>query len=170
MFRGGECPPNLKELGRKLVERCGGLPLSIVLLGGVLANKEKSPRIWSRFIKNVCWQLTEGVSVLKLSYNHLPRELKSCFLYLGLFPEDWEIDVSDLIEFWIAEGFIQPVRNMSIYDVAEDYLEQLIDRSLIQVARKRKDGAVKTCRIHDLVRYLCITESIRDKFSEIYSS
>ncbi|KAF3437605.1 hypothetical protein FNV43_RR20361 [Rhamnella rubrinervis] len=86
-----------------------------------------------------------------------------------MFPEDSEIIVKDLIELWIAEGFIQSARNTPIYDVAEDYLEKLIDRSMIQVATKRLDGGVKTCRIHDLLRDLCISESGRDKFFDIYS-
>ncbi|KAF3437604.1 hypothetical protein FNV43_RR20360 [Rhamnella rubrinervis] len=169
VFQGGQCLPNLEEPGRELAKRCRGLPLSIVLLGGILASKEKSHRVWSRFLGNVNSYLAEGVSILKLSYNHLPRELKPCFLYVGMFPEDSEIIVKHLIELWIAEGFIQSTRNRSIYDAAEDYLEKLIDRSMIQVATKRLDGGVKTCRIHDLVRDLCISESRRDKLFDIYS-
>ncbi|KAF3437609.1 hypothetical protein FNV43_RR20365 [Rhamnella rubrinervis] len=170
-FRGGEWRglPNLEEPGRKLAKSCGGLPLSIVLLGGILASKEKSHRVWSRVLGNVNSYLAEGVSILKQSYNNLPRELKPCFLYIGMYPEDSEIVVKNLIELWIAEGFIQSARNTSIYDVAEEYLEKLIDRSMIQVAAKGLNGGVKTCRIHDLLRDLCISESRRDKFFDTYS-
>ncbi|KAF3437601.1 hypothetical protein FNV43_RR20357 [Rhamnella rubrinervis] len=140
VFQGGQCLPNLEERGRELARSCRGLPLSIVLLGGILASKEKSHRVWSRFLGNVNSYLAEGVSILKLSYKNLPRELKPCFLYVGMFPEESEIIVKDLIEFWIAEGFIHSARNTPIYDVAEDYLEKLMDRSMIQVATKRVDG------------------------------
>ena len=54
-------------------------------------------------------------------------------------------------------------------DIAEDYLEELIDRSLIQVAKRRLDGGVKTCRIHDLLRDLCISESAEEKLLEVHS-
>ena len=54
-------------------------------------------------------------------------------------------------------------------DVAEDYLEGLFDRSLIQVATKRLDGGVKTCRIHNLLQDLCMSESIEGKFIEVHS-
>ena len=74
-----------------------------------------------------------------------------------------------LLRLWIAEGFIQQIGNRYIEDVAEDYLEELIDRSLIQVATKRLDGGVKTCRIHDLLRDLCISESAEEKFLEVCS-
>ena len=55
-------------------------------------------------------------------------------------------------------------------DDAEDYLEELIDRSLIQVATKRLDGGVRTCRIHDLLRDLCISDSAEEKFLEVRSN
>ena len=72
-----------------------------------------------------------------------------------------------LLRLWIAKGFIRQIGNRNIEDVAEDYLEELIDWSLIQVATKRLDGGVKTCRIHDLLRDLCISESAEEKVLEV---
>uniref|UniRef100_A0A2N9H2G9 NB-ARC domain-containing protein n=1 Tax=Fagus sylvatica TaxID=28930 RepID=A0A2N9H2G9_FAGSY len=173
VFRGGTCPAELEALGRQIAESCDGLPLAIVVLGGLLANKEKTHRTWSKLIGHVNWYLTQDRSdcldILALSYNHLPRRLKPCFLYFGIFPEDFEIPVRQLIRLWIAEGFIQHNGDRNVEDVAEDYLEELIDRSLIQVATTRTDGGVKTCRIHDLLRDLCITESKEEKFFEVCS-
>ncbi|XP_047160255.1 disease resistance protein RPP13-like, partial [Vigna umbellata] len=40
VFRGEECPSNLEPLGRSIVENCGGLPLAIVVLAGLVARKE----------------------------------------------------------------------------------------------------------------------------------
>ncbi|XP_059436535.1 disease resistance protein RPP8-like [Corylus avellana] len=169
VFRGKECPHELEIMGRRIAEGCGGLPLAIVVLGGVLANQEKTLRIWSNVIGDVNWYLnTEKTKICKdilaLSYTHLSRHLKPCFLYFGVFPEDFEIPVRRLVRLWIAEGFIQNTGKRRKEDVAEDYLEELIDRSLIQVASRRKNGRVKTCRIHDLLRDLCISESAEEKF------
>uniref|UniRef100_A0A2N9H7W0 NB-ARC domain-containing protein n=1 Tax=Fagus sylvatica TaxID=28930 RepID=A0A2N9H7W0_FAGSY len=173
VFRGGTCPAELEALGRQIAESCDGLPLAIVVLGGLLANKEKTHRTWSKLTDHVNWYLTQDRSdcldILALSYNHLPRRLKPCFLYFGIFPEDFEIPVRQLIRLWIAEGFIQHTGDRNMEDVAEDYLEELIDRSLIQVATTRTDGGVKTCHIHDLLRDLCISESIEEKFLEVCS-
>uniref|UniRef100_A0A2N9H108 NB-ARC domain-containing protein n=1 Tax=Fagus sylvatica TaxID=28930 RepID=A0A2N9H108_FAGSY len=147
VFRGGTCPAELEALGRQIAESCDGLPLAIVVLGGLLANKEKTHRTWSKLTGHVNWYLTQDRShcldILALSYNHLPRRLKPCFLYFGIFPEDFEIPVRQLIRLWIAEGFIQHTGDRNVEDVAEDYLEELIDRSLIQVATTRTDGESK---------------------------
>ncbi|KAM4089001.1 hypothetical protein ACB094_07G116200 [Castanea mollissima] len=174
VFWEGTCPPELETLGRQLVKSCHGLPLAIVVLGGLLASKEKTHRIWSKYVGHVNSYLTDNrsscIEILALSYNHLPRRLKPCFLYFGIYPEDFEIPVRQLIRLWIAEGFIGQIGNRNIDDVAEDYLEELINRSLIQVAAKRLDGGVKTCRIHDLLRDLCISESSEEKFLEVHSN
>ncbi|KAM3695193.1 hypothetical protein ACJW31_07G113600 [Castanea mollissima] len=173
VFWEGTCPPELETLGRQLVKSCHGLPLAIVVLGGLLASKEKTHRIWSKYIGHVNSYLTDNrsscIDILALSYNHLPRRLKPCFLYFGIYPEDFEIPVRQLIRLWIGEGFIRQIGNRNMEDVAEDYLEALIDRSLIQVATKRLDGGGKTCRIHDLLRDLCISESAEEKFLEVHS-
>ena len=145
---------------------CHGLPLAIVVLGGLLANKEKTHRIWSKYVGHVNSFLADEeksncMDILALSYNQLPQRLKPCFLYFGIYPEDFEIPVRQLIRLWIAEGFIRQIGNRNMEDIAEAYLEELIDWSLVQVATKGLDGGVKTCRIHDLLRDLCISESAK---------
>ncbi|KAG4979236.1 hypothetical protein JHK82_032485 [Glycine max] len=172
VFRGEEYPFDLEPLGKQIVQSCRGLPLSIIVLAGLLANKEKSYKEWSKVVGHVNWYLTQDETqvkdiVLKLSYNNLPRRLKPCFLYLGIFPEDFEIPVRPLLQRWVAEGFIQETGNRDPDDVAEDYLYELIDRSLVQVARVKASGGVKMCRIHDLLRDLCISESKEDKVFEV---
>uniref|UniRef100_A0A127ZNN5 NBS-LRR disease-resistance protein scn3r1 [Glycine max] n=1 Tax=Cajanus cajan TaxID=3821 RepID=A0A127ZNN5_CAJCA len=172
VFRGEEYSSDLEPLGKQIVQSCRGLPLSIVVLAGLLANKEKSYREWSKVVGHVNWYLTQDETqvkdiVLKLSYDNLPRRLKPCFLFLGIFPEDFEIPVRPLLQRWVAEGFIQETGNRDPDDVAEDYLYELIDRSLVQVAAMKTSGGVKTCHIHDLLRDLCISESKEDKVFQV---
>ena len=97
VFRGETCPPELETLGRQIVESCHGLPLAIVVLGGFLANKEKTHQTWLKLIGHVNWYLDQNKSfcrdILALSYNHLSQHLKPCFLYFGIYPKDFEIPV-----------------------------------------------------------------------------
>ncbi|KAL0390401.1 UNVERIFIED_CONTAM: putative disease resistance protein [Sesamum calycinum] len=107
------------------------------------------------------------MNILALSYNYLPNFLKACFLYMGAFPKDYEIPVSRLIWLWIAEGFVLPVRSKCLEDVANDYLEDLVNRNLILVGKRRLDGRIKTCRIHDLLRDLCMIEAQNENFLHV---
>jgi hypothetical protein len=49
-------------------------------------------------------------------------------------------------------------------------LNELIDRSLVQVVSRRTDGGAKTCRIHDLVQSFCIQRCVVDKFLVVVSN
>ncbi|XP_022747993.1 probable disease resistance protein At1g58602 [Durio zibethinus] len=167
-------------LGRQMVKKCGGLPLAIVALGGLLATK-KSLAQWEMVQTNMHAHLNKVQQqnheygavdgILVLSYNDLPHNLKPCFLYLGHYPEDWEISKMELIRLWIAEGFISPSMEsggMLMEDVAEQFLEELINRCLVQVGKRDRTGVgVKTCHIHDLLRDLCVEKAREDNFLEI---
>ncbi|XP_015876694.3 protein RECOGNITION OF PERONOSPORA PARASITICA 7-like [Ziziphus jujuba] len=174
------CPPEFEQLGREMVKKCGGLPLGIVLLGGFLRTKASlgewkavQSHMNSYLNKLHTQQQYEGVNeILALSYYDLPYELKPCFLYLGNFPEDWEIPKKKLIRKWIAEGFVQTPTNgeaaETVEDVAELYLRELIDRCMVQVCQRDHTGiGVKTCRLHDLMRDFCMLKAREDNFSEI---
>ncbi|KAL0436766.1 UNVERIFIED_CONTAM: putative late blight resistance proteinR1A-10 [Sesamum radiatum] len=107
------------------------------------------------------------MNILALSYDYLPSFLKACFLYMGAFPKDYEIPVSRLIWLWIAEGFVLPVRSKGLEDVANDYLEDLVNRNLILVGKRRLNGRIKSCRIHDLLRDLCMIEAQNENFLHV---
>ncbi|XP_058112935.1 disease resistance protein RPP8-like [Magnolia sinica] len=166
------CPANLEELGRKIVAECGGLPLAIAVIGGVLSRKEKSVNDWYKVLTSLKWHLSESEDaisgILALSYHDLPYYLKFCFLYFGAFPEDSEIKVDNLIKLWIAEGFVQQRGEEELEDVAEDYVEELINRSMIQVAIRKTNGTAMTCRIHDLLRDLSIANAKEERFLDVY--
>lgn len=106
--------------------------------------------------------------VFDLSYGDLPYHLKLCFLYCSLFPEDRIIPAKKLIRLWVAEGFAQPGRFLEEVN-AEEYLEELVRRSMIQVIKRSSNGKVKTCRIHQIVRELSVLETKEDKFLYIHS-
>ncbi|THG08160.1 disease resistance protein RPP13-like [Camellia sinensis] len=160
-LKGNFCRQDLVEIGKQMAKKCDGLPLAIVLLGGILARQEETVETWSTLADNTSKHLLiqgkrgRGIA---LSYHNLPQHLKTCLLYFGMFPEDYEIPVRQLIQLWIAEGFVQVVKGTQrMEDAGEEYLNELIGQSLIQVVARRTDGGVKTCRILKLLRELCIS-------------
>ncbi|KAL5815660.1 hypothetical protein ACOSQ4_026301 [Xanthoceras sorbifolium] len=53
-------------------------------------------------------------------------------------------------------------------DVAEDYLEELIGRSMIQAATRKSNGRIKTIRVHDLLWELSISKAKEDQFLDTF--
>lgn len=45
-----------------------------------------------------------------MCYNDLPSELKRCFDYFSLFPKDYLFNQDNLVQMWLAEGFVLPKR------------------------------------------------------------
>ncbi|THF97827.1 hypothetical protein TEA_010645 [Camellia sinensis var. sinensis] len=146
----------MMELGKEMVKHCGGLPLAIVVLGGLLANKHKMEE-WKEVSKNIRHYLNKkgkgshgGVlvsDILALSYQDLPYHLKACFLYLSHFPEDYDIRAEKLVQMWMAEGIVSSsvppaqVGEMEVekttLDVGMSYLSELAQRCMVQVQLTR---------------------------------
>ncbi|XP_057763814.1 putative late blight resistance protein homolog R1B-16 [Salvia miltiorrhiza] len=169
VFRKEDWPLELEEIGKKIVKSCKGLPLSIVVVGGLLA-KSKHERecwedIWENLNANVNLEDDERcLKILYMSYKQLPIHLKPCFLYMGVFREDEEISMSKLIRYWIAEGFLKPISGKSLEEIAKEYLKDLIGRNLILCHRLDSIGNIKKCKIHDLLRDLCLREAVKERF------
>ncbi|GFQ02274.1 putative late blight resistance protein homolog r1a-6 [Phtheirospermum japonicum] len=155
------CPLELEDIGKKIVKNCKGLPLSLVVVGGLLAKSKQIREYWLYIAKNLnsIVSLKEDercFRVLRLNYNQLPVHLKPCFLYMGMYPEDSEIRVPEIMKLWVAEGFLKPIKGKCLEVVAEEYLHDLIDRNLVLVSLRGRSGKIKYCKIHDLLLDLCI--------------
>ncbi|KAH0713518.1 hypothetical protein KY289_009477 [Solanum tuberosum] len=153
----------LKEMGKHIVEQCQGLPLSIIVVAGLLRKMDPTHDNWKEVEENLnsfFGTVSERCqSILSLSYNYLPQYLKACFLYVGGFQEDREINVSKLIRLWISEQFVKARKNKRLEVVAGEYVKELIDRSLILIGQQRANGRMRNCKIHDLLRQMCLSEA-----------
>jgi disease resistance protein RPM1 len=159
---------NVRNIVTKIVKKSGCLPLAILTIGGMLATKRVTE--WENIYKQIPLELENNHSLdamrrmVTLSYNHLPSHLKSCFLYLSIFPEDFEIKRRRLVERWIAEGFVRARGGMNIEDIGISYFNELINRSMIQPSRVNIEGIVKSCRVHDIMRDVMISISRDENF------
>ncbi|KAL5547001.1 hypothetical protein UlMin_006688 [Ulmus minor] len=152
----GRCPEDLEQLSREIVSKCQGLPLVIATIASLLSTKEKVELEWQRMLDDLSSKsemnspLKSISQILSLSYYDLPSPLKSCFLYFGLFPEDYSISDGRLYRLWIAEGFINERGDRTLEEVAEEYLNELIQRNLVSFELQLGEG--KICGVHDLMR------------------
>ncbi|GER44216.1 disease resistance protein [Striga asiatica] len=175
VFEEESCPPELEETGKKIVKSCRGLPLSITVIGGLLSKVKQSRRYWENVLKNFHAVLNSEDDeccsrILRLSYFELPIYLKPCFIYMGVFREDRVIPKSRLVRLLVAEGILRPISGKSLEIVAEEYLQELVDRNLVLVEQFGSTGNIKSFKIHDLLRDLCVKEARKKKFLHVLES
>ncbi|XP_057763787.1 putative late blight resistance protein homolog R1C-3 [Salvia miltiorrhiza] len=162
------CPLELEEIAKKIGKSCKGLPLSIVVVGGLLAKSKHERKFWEYIGENLNASINLEddeccLKILYMSYKQLPIHLKPCFLYMGVFPEDKKIKISKLIKYWVAEGFVKSVSGKSLEEIAKEYLKDLIGRNLVLRSTRNLEGK-KWCQIHDLLRDLCLREAQKERF------
>ncbi|XP_019197981.1 PREDICTED: putative late blight resistance protein homolog R1B-16 isoform X5 [Ipomoea nil] len=162
-------PMKLEGIWRHIVKYCNGLPLAIVIVAGLIQAIDES--LWEteseEIEKILCATVTNSLldifsEILRLSYNHLPNVLRVCFLYLGVFREDSAIPMKKLIRLWIAEGFVKVEGERSLEEVAEDFLKDLVSRSLVLIDKISMDGKIKTCKVHDIVHDFCKRKAMEE--------
>ncbi|XP_037455146.1 disease resistance protein RGA5-like [Triticum dicoccoides] len=170
------CPPQFTEFSVEIIRKCGGLPLAIITIASLLASHESRLLNEWESIKNSLGAtfatkptLEEMRAILNLSYMHLPVYLRPCFLYLGMYPEDREIERDDLVRQWIAEGFVCSSHGADLYDVANSYFNELVNRSMIHPGRTSY-GQVFSCRVHDMMLDLILSKSTEDNFISVAHS
>ncbi|KAI4968753.1 hypothetical protein ZWY2020_046083 [Hordeum vulgare] len=171
------CPPEFEEVSRDVLKKCGGVPLAIITIASLLASgKQVKPKNeWDALLESIGRGLTENrsakemIRILSFSYYDLPSHLKTCLLYLSMFPEDSKIMKDQLIWMWIAESFVQRGKEKtSLFEVGETYFNELVNRSLIQPVYNYC-GHVHACRIHDSVLDLICSLSCEENFVTIVS-
>ncbi|CAD6248477.1 unnamed protein product [Miscanthus lutarioriparius] len=170
---GGTCPDGLKDIMDSILKKCGGLPLAIVSIASLLAsyNSAESVEMWIKVSNSISSQMEshptlEGMrQMITLSYDYLPHHLKACMMYLSTFPEDYVIAKDRLLYRWIAEGLVAEKRGLTLFDVAEEYLNELISRNMIQpdklrVTRKTLQAEMgEACRVHDMMLEVMVSKS-----------
>uniref|UniRef100_A0A6N2M6W5 Uncharacterized protein n=1 Tax=Salix viminalis TaxID=40686 RepID=A0A6N2M6W5_SALVM len=94
----------------------------------------------------------EVFQILRFSYTHLSDEaLQECFLYCGLFPEDFEIHREDLIDYLIDEGLVKGKSREAEINKGHTMLDRLERACLLE-----RLGCGHWVKMHDLIRDMAI--------------
>ncbi|KAK9080952.1 hypothetical protein Syun_031349 [Stephania yunnanensis] len=152
--------PNLIMIGEDIVKKCGGVPLAIKALGGMLRFKDKEID-WLAIKESEMWDVPEDengiIPSLRLSYKHLPSHLRQCFVVCSIFPKDYELEREYVIQLWMANGFIPSNGQMDLEDVGHDIFNNLLWRSFFQEPRKDRFGNIMSFKMHDLMHDLALS-------------
>ncbi|KAM4097612.1 hypothetical protein ACJW30_07G014500 [Castanea mollissima] len=134
----------IKPLAEAIVKECSRLPLAIIAVGAAMRKKTKL----KRSVPSIEGIEAEVYKPLKLSYDSLEgNNIKSCFLYCCLFPEDFEIGINNLGQYWRAEGLIDVGQSWANMDEGISLIENLKDSCLLE-----EGHYLDTVKMHDVVR------------------
>ncbi|XP_009778441.1 putative late blight resistance protein homolog R1B-16 isoform X2 [Nicotiana sylvestris] len=168
VFQGEICPQELLEAGLRVAKNCKGLPLVIVLIAGIISKKRQAS-LWFKVANELSSHALEDQSmkIIESSYDHLEDQLKACLLYMGLFPEDYNFPVYILLKLWMAENFVQNSDTDNLEEAYTNFLNDLASKSLVMVSKRRDNGEIKYCTLHDVVREFCLRKLAKEKYMQV---
>ncbi|TVU23399.1 hypothetical protein EJB05_25762, partial [Eragrostis curvula] len=152
---------NFEDKCDAMLNKCGGLPLAIIVTAGLLASTklaglgplgkpEESDRM--RTVFDIC-------------FADLAPPLKACFLYLSTFPENYTIKKDRLIRRWVAEGFIPKTSQENLLETGQSYFNELICRKLIRpVFDDYNDDQPVVCTVHPVIHDFIVSDSRKEDF------
>ncbi|KAL0866011.1 hypothetical protein Bca101_045129 [Brassica carinata] len=152
--------PCIPEEARKVAEKCRGLPLALNVIGETMSSKRTiqewhhAVQVLNSYAADFSGMDDKILPILKYSYDNLTGDqIKSCFQYCSLFPEDYLIEKEKLIDYWICERFI------SEKDDRETTVNQVygIIGTLVRSCLLLEEGSNKTkVKMHDVVREMAL--------------
>ncbi|KAI7739978.1 hypothetical protein M8C21_000042, partial [Ambrosia artemisiifolia] len=140
---------DLLQIGEDIIKRCGGLPIAIKTIASTLKSiKERHE--WNHAL--FCIQNQEFpviINIFEFSYKNLKEDdLKATFLLCGLFLEDSDIGIEDLVMYGWGLKFFKNVHSIAkARSRVHTYVNKLIRSNLL--IKSDREGCVK---MHDLVR------------------
>ncbi|KAG1347314.1 disease resistance protein RGA2 [Cocos nucifera] len=149
----------LQAIGRKISEKLHGLPLAGRVLGSLLKTKLDEDH-WKMILKSEWWEheyvLDNILPSLALSYEHMNANLKQCFAYCSIFPRSYIFQKDQLVQMWMAQGFIQNKNQvrMRMEDLGSQIFDELTNRYFFLPTLNNKYV------MHDLIRELAVYVSL----------
>nr|UBY06946.1 NBS-LRR disease resistance protein [Dasypyrum villosum] len=167
-------PPTVGDtkLSSEVIKRCDGLPLALVTTARLL-HGESRPEQWADLGGNLGEYLENNNKlasmngVLFRSYTGLSKQhIKTCLLYLGIYPSGRPIRRGSLIRRWSAEGFITAEHKRSAREVAVANFNELVDWSIIHPidGSGTRRAEVKACQTHGIMLEFLLHKSMCENF------
>eukprot|EP00268_Persea_americana_P006385 TRINITY_DN12311_c0_g2_i1.p1 TRINITY_DN12311_c0_g2~~TRINITY_DN12311_c0_g2_i1.p1 ORF type:complete len:1046 (-),score=169.37 TRINITY_DN12311_c0_g2_i1:774-3911(-) len=154
-------PSEILSVAKQVAGECGGLPLALITVGRAM-RKVDNVRVWRNALKelrdsthNIKGMYSDVIARLKFSYDRLRDDnVRACFLYCSLFPEDHNIRRNDVVDLWIWEGFISEEENRETeWDKGHSILKELEFAGMLESSHE-SNAFVK---MHDLIRDTAIS-------------
>ncbi|XP_027335055.1 putative disease resistance protein RGA1 isoform X2 [Abrus precatorius] len=150
---------NLESIGKEVAKKCKGVPLAVKTLGGLLRGQNEESD-WENVLRGDFWKLCEEhdciMPILKLSYHNLSPEMRQCFAYCSLYPKDSKIPKDELIQLWMAQGYLKcSTEKQHMEDVGNQFVKMFLMNSFFQDADSEY-GEIISFKMHDLMHDLAM--------------
>ncbi|KAF8699435.1 hypothetical protein HU200_034706 [Digitaria exilis] len=169
-----ECSGQLKEDSEEIIKKCGGVPLAIICISSILASQPDNSELWQHVSQCLSCSMRNNLNsedmlreIVGMSYNNLSDHLKTCLLYLSLYPEGYTFLKTDLVKQWSAECFICAVEGKDTSEVAEFYFDELVCRGLIQPNCIDLSDEMMFYTLHSTVFEVIKFKSMEDNFTTV---
>ncbi|KAF8086877.1 hypothetical protein N665_0609s0008 [Sinapis alba] len=154
-----ETHPGIPQVARKIAEKCYGLPLALNVIGETMSSR-KTIQEWSHahdvltsFAADFSCMQDKILPILKFSYDNLKDDMfRECLQYCALFPEDYEIDKEELVEYWICVGIIDGNKDR---DAATNHGYEIIG-TLVRACLLMEYEHTEFLKMHDMVRDMAL--------------
>ncbi|PRQ34015.1 putative nucleosome assembly protein (NAP) [Rosa chinensis] len=154
----------LYDVARTVARECGGLPLALITVAGVLGDKdiEDWKEAAQRLDRSQTVNLEDEGDVykcIKFSYDYLRSDdAKSFFLLCCLFPEDYDIPFEDLLKYAIGKGLLQDANTIQEARATANLVIKSL-KAFSLLLEGTKEGCV---RMHDVVRDVALSISFSE--------
>ncbi|KAL9414744.1 hypothetical protein AB3S75_043083 [Citrus x aurantiifolia] len=151
----------LNDVSKEVAGECNGLPLAIEAVGSALRGKGfnewnlalhnlKAAKLYA--IEGIDEENLDVYGCLKFSYDNLNDDnSKLCFLLCSLFPEDYEIDLEDLVGYAVGLTWYQAESIENTRSLLHGTIDGLKAASLLL-----DTGNDRSVKMHDIVRDVAI--------------
>ncbi|KAL2543870.1 Disease resistance protein RPP13 [Forsythia ovata] len=114
VFGEERCPPQLNDIGKRILHHCEGLPLSVVLIGGLLYKSERTVSYWHYVLSNIRSEITDK------DYGILDSPVRS--KSLEEVAEEYLKDLVDRNLILVCEwSYSGEIKTCSIHDILRDF-------------------------------------------------
>ncbi|XP_044954185.1 disease resistance protein RGA4-like [Hordeum vulgare subsp. vulgare] len=172
----GRCTPELVLGAAKLLKKCGGLPLALYSVACQLSC-ENVLTATGTFCNKLCNELGTYLEreddepnfarlrgVLTENYTSLSDyTVRTCLMYLGIFPIERPFKKNVIIRRWLAEGYARHHQGRH-QTAANENFKAFINKSIILPLVPISNDMGKTCKAHGIMHAFMLHKSMSKKF------
>ncbi|GLJ19630.1 hypothetical protein SUGI_0355530 [Cryptomeria japonica] len=118
-FEGNKPPEQLESLARRILEKCGRLPLAVKTVAASMASCSDL-RDWESKLRQLMDGENSTMQILKLSYDSLPPCLNSCFAFFLSFQRTHNPEIKSN-----PEGLFDRLRVLRVLDFSSTAISTL---------------------------------------------